>query len=637
MQTLSPPEKTLSLRLTQTHPRQHLVTTPVQLFYQFSSDVEQNVILDKRLEPANDFINSMQDIVIDGQNLTEKLSWRGVSLLQFIPSYIWPYVLRTSGLVSALDQIMSGTEATRVVFSPVGDHTEFIWQGAVESVAKAHNIPCQSTGAPLKKRAFQDRSSAAFWKHLMPLQTLHKLVKRSPSRSLGTHNRRLLFASQTRHWNQGPDGTWYDEQFEPVLKALGNSEWDSFIGIDCPYSPRCRSIGSLWRREVKPDTQWYGFYSESSLGELRREYNDARRHFREVWNTLRTHPDFHKQFGRNGISFLTPLQASLDRVFTTTLPTCSAMLVAAANLIDVHQPDAIAVTYEAGPFQRALLVEATRRTIPTLALSHSIIFESNYDYMHKGVAPSLDAPFIIPDVTCVWGPLSHRSLTASGNYPETAVTITGSWRHDITEDAPDSNQHKPSNVDIRRPRILILSAGQRVAEYVETVLASLPTPCEAVVRLHPADDPEPVLQLLRRIGAESCYQQGGPLSDQLAQTDIVVSQWSTAASEAVLQGIPTILADLWNFPGYEAYVEHGACLVARTAEDLKDAVSAVINDTAVRDQLSENQDRLIREFYHHLDGKCGERVISALDQLIKNQEVPIHYTSPRHERSQAVA
>jgi hypothetical protein len=624
MSERSASDRILSIQLTPTGPREYLAATPTRLSFRIEGSVEpwQQVELDLQFGPTNSFLNAIQDIVIDDQSLVEHLMWRGVSLWQFLPSYLWPSVSRAVSLVSALNKVVSDTRPTLIKFAPVNDRTESIWQGIVESIATAHQITCQCTRAT-PSRLWQGCPAAAFWTQLMPLQVLHRLVKDDLSQPVTTHGRRLLFASQARHWIEGPGRMGHDEQFEPVLRALRGSGWDSFVGVDCPYSPRYRAIGSLWRRAMLPDTRWSGFYAESSIKELRREFNEARDHFRKVWRALKTHSGFRSQFGLENVAFLPPLYTELQRAFATTLPNCAAMLVAAADLIEVHQPDAVAATYETGPYQRALIVEARRRSIPTLGLTHGVILDTHYDYMHKGVAPSLDpqvTAFTIPDVTCTWGAASQKSLTISGHYPGDAVKVTGSWRHDAVRDGLDPARQSRSNG--RVPRVLILSAGQHVAHYVETALASLPQACEAVVRLHPADDPEPVLKTLRRAGAEEFFQQGGPLDEQLAQADVVVSQWSTAVSEAILQGKPTVLVDLYGLPGYEAYVRYQACLLATTSQQLAEAIGSALDDTAVRNQLSKNRKRFIKEFYYRLDGKGAERVAMTLDQLVTGRCAP---------------
>ena len=617
--------RVLDVRLSKTERHQPLSTTPVDVGYRSGNRPWQQVQPDQKLYTTNELFNRLQEATVEGRCLPDWMIWEDVSLWQFLPSYLWPTFARAVGLAGTVNQLVTENPATLLRYQSVNDHTEHIWQDVARSVAESHGIRSECIGSPAKSNEGKPR--AHFWGRIAPVAAAHQALKLGlpgPSTDIGD---RLLFSTVARNWRADGDGGMQDEQCEPILAALRRRGWSAFVGVDCPYHPRSEGLNSLRkrRRSAPDDTRWVGFYANTSIRRIHSVYREARVHFDSVWRRLRESDELAAHLSHDGVSLLPPLRDELSRAFVTTLPHCAAMLVAARDLLDAVNPSALVATYETGPYQRALIVEAIRRSIPTVGLMHGLITDSHYDYNHRNVDASADhrvATFTVPDVTCVWGKAAERCLTETGHYPLETVARTGNWRHDHLR-----NVDRMPPVGLDRPRrVLIVSGGQQVAHFVETCLDSLPANSDPTVRLHPVDDPDPVIKMLEATGRPGIIDEGRIMTEALNQTDVVVSQWSTTITEAILVGKPTVFTDFYAL-GHQEYLEFDAFLHATTPDQMRSHVEAALGDAEVRSRLWNNRNRFVEELFGYTDGGSADRVASIVADLVSSKaDDPEHNT-----------
>jgi hypothetical protein len=267
-----------------------------------------------------------------------------------------------------------------------------------------------------------------------------------------------------------------------------------------------------------------------------------------------------------------------------------------------------------------------------MGLQHGMIADDHYDYMHRRVSTDpAAAGFVVPDVTCVWGPLWRRILTERGHYPLGTVAVTGNWRYDKIPQiasAVDTDKIRQTLGIVReRKVVLILSSGQHVADYVDLCLQILAErdDLSVLVKLHPADDARPVRKILSQLGYAENVLVEMPLMRVMMLADLVISQVSTAVSEAALLNKTVILVNMENLAGANAYVEHGICLHARNRDELRNAIQKAF-DPLVISAMASARMRFVHDCFYETDGSAAVRVAGALEARM-SAHVPPHARS----------
>jgi glycosyltransferase involved in cell wall biosynthesis len=174
-------------------------------------------------------------------------------------------------------------------------------------------------------------------------------------------------------------------------------------------------------------------------------------------------------------------------------------------------------------------------------------------------------------------------------------------------------------VDRSANLVVVLSSRQYVADYVETCVRTLQhrPACQVRVRLHPLDDPSPVLLRMRQLGLTESALVRDRVLDALVAADLVVSQWSTVIGEAVLAGAPIVLADLYGLGGADEYLNAGVCLAATTTAELASAIAKGLDDEDTRRTLADARHEFVRRFFNGLDGRAADRVAATVSQVVQ--------------------
>lgn len=594
-------------------------------------------VADNDPEATNNLLNNLQDARIADRTLLDFVQYDGISMWQFLPSYVWPAFYRAVELIRLLTELVAEVNPREICAFPADDATDPLWHGALLAVGQATGVSVTFTrkpwrqflrGVPRQMRGLLRQTGFGRW--LIRLQrTAFANVARwlaKPGRPVqSSAGKRLLFCTVAKHWVSVPGvpDQRYDEQVFPLLPALRARGWTTFIGVDCPYSSYTAVVRKLWERlrYRESGVTWRSFYSYPNQD--RAAYRKASRVFRSQWRELSRDPTFAQDFRYHGVSLMPALNAELEHSFFRILPECADMLDRAGHILALDSPDAVVATYETGPFQRALLIQCARAGIPTLGLQHGMIFDNHYDYMHRRVTSELLPGFTVPKVTCVWGSFWQHVLTQAGHYPPQSVVATGNWRYDriaLVNQALDRAQIKRAfGISPEKRVVLILSANQDTTGYVRCCLELLSErrECAPLVKLHPTDDPEPIRELLRQMCLPPTTLIHDHLFEALTVSDLVISQASTVISEAVLFDNPIVMVDFKNLKGWDAYSESGVCLRATTPGELAVALEQGLNDPIALERLSRARPRFVQEYFFKLDGASAQRVAETLERLIQ--------------------
>lgn len=595
---------------------------------------------DGNFHSTNELFNKLQNIPVSGKPLIEFVVYKDLSYWQFLPSYIWPVFFRAVESIKVLTSIIEEISADTIKVFPAYDCNFSIWKKTVQSIASVYKIRVVF----IKPRFFKSiRSFYSLFKYRLRQLSINgllkvhsaisdlflKLIKKRESFKLKNGNfKKILFASLERHWIRipGQSAYFYDEQIYPLLPQLRSRGWNYFVGIDCPYS-LSSILNVLFRRNrgSEPEVIWSSFYSFDRMRKTKETRKNARRVFCEQWDVLEKDSHLSKDFQYNGIKLMQILKGELKHAFFKILPECAQMTAIADKILLEEAPKAIILTYETGPYQRALINVARFRGIPTLGLMHGMIFDNHYDYMHSNIVASpaqKSVGFVVPQVTCVWGPLWERNLTEFGFYPKEAVKVTGNWRYDRIIKRPQFIDIKilkqRLGLSLQKKIILIASSGCNTPDYVRKCLEVilLQENLVPLIKLHPVDKRKPIIEILQSLRLPIKSLIDCQLIEAVLVSDLVITQISTVLSEAALLGKDIILADFQDLKGWEQYLEKDFFLLVKNRDELDNALKRLLYDDKIKEKLSLARPKFISDCFFKIDGNSAERVVDTLEKKL---------------------
>ena len=221
-----------------------------------------------------------------------------------------------------------------------------------------------------------------------------------------------------------------------------------------------------------------------------------------------------------------------------------------------NKPKVIIQSYETGPYAKALEVVAKKLGIKTVGIQHGVINDQNPDYMHREILDnthSLGNP--IPDRTFVFGEFFKKILTKNGNYPEERVVIIGNpYFYDIEKIKQKLNKKQILNkYRIPDKKIVLIALTYRFfySKYnpdkflIDSLTNGLRNHDDIIilVRPHPSDliDEKNLKNNYKNKNLKISHET---LIEDFIISDIVITNYSTVAAEAVFFDKPIIFAKI---------------------------------------------------------------------------------------------
>jgi hypothetical protein len=564
--------------------------------------------------------------------LSEFLQEDGVSMWQFMLSYVYPKLMRAVDYIEKLDPLLSELRPDRVVgFFSHGALDHRIWCGALEAVAEKHGVPsalmpieADSPGKRIGRALHYLRVNRPGWTTFWGLISLVLMMLGGPiartMRPLRRNGKLVLFTSYARYWTRLADGSWTDEQFSSILRELRTQGLDCFLGLDTPYTLDVHTLRSFITRLWKdPTVAWRSFMGYVDYAPWKRRKFNQR--WWSAWTRLRRDVVFLEKFTHLGVRLMPSLEAELEKIFRFDMPFCSLVRQGARTILDSEQPDLVVLTYEQGPYQRALIIEAAVRQIPSIALQHGSISADHYDYVHDKV--TLDAraepnSFAIPTVTCVFGETTKKVLTDIGRYPPEAVAVTGNWKHDDVVHYRDRTDPRllarSFGLDPDLPVIGVLTADQASPEMIRVVLetAARRTRTAVRVKLHPCESVLNARTLLDQLHHPQETLVEGRLKDVIMVSTIVICQVSTTILETILFDKPVIVVNARRLSIAEEYKAGAFCLYVEDLAELPGKINLLLDDAASRASLAAARPAFVARELFAADGNSSRRVAEVI-------------------------
>jgi len=242
---------------------------------------------------------------------------------------------------------------------------------------------------------------------------------------------------------------------------------------------------------------------------------------------------------------------------------------------------------------------------------------------------------------CVHGPLSKEMFIRNG-IPENAIVVTGQPRYDdmVRQDVHGNHDALLERLRLKTDKPLVMLATQPMVEhglwseerredFVKQVLgATREAGCQLLVKLHPREQSKAAYKsFLSKLnnGHIAIVQDEINTPVLLASSDVVVTLHSTLGLEAMLMGVPVVVADIYRGKGREEqdemdYVKSGAAIGVYDPKELESAITAALYDKEVRDKLAESSNKYVYNYTYLKDGQASARVVEVIKALAHRQK-----------------
>lgn len=288
----------------------------------------------------------------------------------------------------------------------------------------------------------------------------------------------------------------------------------------------------------------------------------------------------------------------------------AARIRAFLRVLERTRPDLVLLHDDASPDGLAWALAARTHGAPTLSLAHGLDCERFY----------LDTAHV--DVKCVWGEGRAGAIraTALESTNLSGLRVTGNPAYDGLRPPDASAPGGPRWLWVTRPHTprKCFTAGRFPVEGAD-IFAGLLDALKAApaarltIKPHPTD----YADVYRRLAAESglgdriAFATGG-MAPALDAADVVVTEDSTAALDAMLKGKPLVHAHFAPTPPALPLAPYRAALPGGDTATLRDSLLAL---TEADGSLFAGQRRFIDDFAGPLDGKSRARVLAEIAAL----------------------
>lgn len=361
---------------------------------------------------------------------------------------------------------------------------------------------------------------------------------------------------------------------------------------------------------------------------VRRRVRKAARAFRRQWALLRHDNVAVVSFCWRNLPLWNAVREHLQDDFLVRFPELVQIIETAKRALIVERPEAVVVTDERSPFQRAFVEAANSLRIPTLNIQNAIIVEY-----------PLGSP-ISTRKMAVDGEYFKEVLVKMGNDPN-KIIVTGQPRFDSLVRGDQRFQRgeiiERLGLDPLK-KVVVLFPEPIVAHVRETdrdqfmraifmAIRDLQD-VQVVTKLHPVDFD---FVRPRRIALEAGLRDVAIVKDVnlwelLFISDVVLVNMSTVGHEAIALGKPVIQVNISSIePTYMPYAEFGAALEVGDIGNLGKTIEKTLWDPMTLRRLEEGRAYYIHRFAHKLDGRASERVVDLIYQMIRESPAQLPY------------
>lgn len=225
----------------------------------------------------------------------------------------------------------------------------------------------------------------------------------------------------------------------------------------------------------------------------------------------------------------------------------------------------------------------------------------------------------------------------SQGVPSECVVVTGQPRYDslrtqirISADGADAVAARISGQQkiilfSSQPFLRYNACDEKTARWIwHTVLAGvngLGAGHHLIAKLHPAEDLDFTRGWLGDAFPDHwTLTHEGEILSLVSGADVLLTVSSTTALEAMSLGKPVVILDAGLGPPPIPYVESGAALGARNADELTACLRQMLYSAQVREQILQASAAFVGEYMHRVDGQSALRVALEILKLLPMEE-----------------
>jgi hypothetical protein len=571
---------------------------------------------------ANRWIKALRHTQVGGQPLRDRFTHRGDSLWWFAELYfhktrIINTIFRT---IQALEALVAAERPQQLSLERGSPEVRFLGQ----QVAERLGVAWTGGGLPM---------SAVLASRLDMVLRAHAFVVGAGVARRRTASRHVAPGVRVAGFVHAAFWRGDEEQYiGPILRLLNPSDARTLalVGVGPDTTYRARS----WRHRVQSlagrglESVWFApieaFASASDLAPSREIWG----HRAAILRELVTSADLRRAAVINGCDTWPLVKPVLAGVAYLQFPWSAYVMDQLGASLDALQPR-VALTYaEAGGWGRALILEARRRGIPTVGLQHGFIYRHWLNYLHEPdeLAPSTGNPadggFPHPTLTLLYDTFAAEHLKIAGHLPDAALAVTGSARLDalvqqsrgLTE-ADIDGIRKAVGAGPRQHIVVVASKFlqiRRVFPALVESIASMPD-VRLVVKCHPAETAEPYLALARGVSNVTAAPATTGLAALTRAARLLVTVNSTAAIEAMVMDLPSLVLALPN--NLSPFVEQGALAGVADGDPIAPTLRALLTDETRRAELKQKRETFMARYGIGSDGLAAERAVARVLSL----------------------
>ena len=344
------------------------------------------------------------------------------------------------------------------------------------------------------------------------------------------------------------------------------------------------------------------------------------------WNNLKKDVTFTNAWKYKDIELRDVLIRYFDRFFEQGIFLPILYLELLRRVIKIEQPDAIVITCGYCLLGEVAMIVSNLKKIPTLEIQHGVIHPAHIAYIFtKG--DKKDCP--IPNKTAVCGQYHYDLLTKNSIYEPDQVVVTGQPRYDVLfyADKIYSKERFFTEYKINPEHKIVLWTTQchslseeennKNFKAVFKTMQNLKD-TTLIIKQHPGEREEDTKMIEEFLSKYEISAVVTPKSsdtyEQLFVCDLMTTQASTTAMEAVALNKPVVILNLSGEPDIVEYVKEGVALGVYKEEDLEPAIVGLLKDDS---ELAKNREKYIEKYLYKIDGKATERVVGVIEGMIK--------------------
>lgn len=464
---------------------------------------------------------------------------------------------------------------------------------------ETHKIPtCIQNGMIENlKHWFMKFLSAYATKFLLPpaVKRLRKCRRKRLKVEKVSHKNKILIAV---------DNPRFTTLTIPIIKKLMENHRNEVIVVGLDDSAR---------KKYEPEGISYKTFMDYVSVDINKLVNKVEEDRMKNWHDLKSNKSLKESLIYQKIPIWEMVEDLLLFIFRTRFVELTEYIEILKRAIDTERPDIVIVWDDRSRFGKTVVATAHLKKIPTLIAQHGIIAGT----------PEDSGP-TFADRMAVFGQYMKDCMVKGGAEPE-KIIITGSPMHDRIVKNRFDKEKICNQLGINKYKKIVVFTTQLLGQemMLRNILKSLKNlpDIQLVIKLHPSENGKMHKRVVKEMNSDAVVIKDVDLYGLLSASDVMLTEFSTTAVEAMIIGKPVIIINLDNKPEVIPFVQSGAALGVYKPENIASTIKDALYNEEIRKKLEEKRKKFVYEQAYMVDGKATERVVALIEKMINEQRV----------------